>query len=129
VELSWQHSMQRLMVLLFFISMICSEIFIPLLLMLNMNKTKLPISDKEKVREEVQRRISLLSLEEKNKAAQVVSKKLLELNIVQKSTNIILYEALPDELNLKYFIENVQRQHKNIIIITPSGDFSNLPEE
>lgn len=97
--------------------------------MLNMNKTNLPISDKESIRAEVQQRISLLSREEKEKAAKIVCKKLLALVAVQKSTNIILYEALADEISLKYFIEEIHKQDKNSIIIRPSGNYDNVPEE
>jgi len=122
-------SMQPLMALLSSTSMICNEVSIPLLPTLNMNKIKLPISDKESIRAEIKRGTSLLNKEEKEQAAKVVCEKLLALVVVQESTNIILYEALTDEISLKYFIEEIYKQSKNSITITPSGNYNNLPEE
>jgi 5-formyltetrahydrofolate cyclo-ligase len=97
--------------------------------MLNMNKTKPTISDKAKIREEVKKSIVLLNERDKNKAAQAISTKIIGLSIFQKSTTIILYEGLHDEIDLEYVLQEALKQGKNIITITPSGSYLKLPHE
>jgi len=97
--------------------------------MLNMNKIKLPISDKEAIRVEVKRRISLLSGDEWNKAVQSLCKKLLSSSVIQKAQNIVGYQALRDEVTLSLFFELMKAQGKSISIIDSQGNSSCLPSE
>lgn len=126
---SLQHSMLILMAWRFFTFTINKALFILLLLMLNMNKINLPISDKDAIRAEVKQRISLLSEKEKNEVALSLCEKLCNLTIVQEAQNIIGYQALSDEISLTPFLEAVKKQGKNIIIIDSSGHISPLPSE
>lgn len=126
---SLQHSMLLPMELLSSTSMIHNESSTLLLPMPNMNKIKLPISDKEIIRAEVKQRISLLSEEEKNEAAQSLYKKLLDSEIVQGTQNIIGYHALRDEIALTPFLEAVQKQGKDVFTINTRGDYCSLPFE
>ncbi len=75
-----------------------------------MSKTRLPISDKNIVRTEVKRRISILSEEEKNEASQLLCKKLLKLVIIQEAQNLIYYQAMGDEISLTPFIAVAQKE-------------------
>ena len=95
----------------------------------NMNKIKLPISDKVFFRKEAKWRISLLSEEEKSEAAQSLCKKLLRSPIVQDAQNIIGYQAFGDEIALTPFFETAKKQGKNIFTIDSQGYSSSLPSE
>lgn len=85
-----------------------------------MNKIKPPISDKEKIREEVQHRISFLSEKEKEKAAKIVCKKLTRLPEVQNATQIYVYQSFDDEICLDFFIEWSISENKQIFVPFPA---------
>lgn len=97
--------------------------------MQNMNKTKLPISDKATIRAEVKWNISLLNDEDKKAAEQSLCEKLLSSRVIQEAHSIIVYDALSDEIGLDPFIEQAREEGKNIFTIHLQGTSSFLPAE
>ncbi len=93
-----------------------------------MNKTNLPISDKEKLRKEVKERISRLSEEEKHNTSLSLCKRLLDSPQIQEAHNIIGYQALGDEVSIAPFLEEAKKLGKHIFIIDSQGNIPSLPD-
>ncbi len=94
-----------------------------------MNKTKLPISDKDTIRSIVKQRISLLSEEEKSEATESLCEKLRNSSMIQEAQNIIGYQSLNDEIEIQLFLDSMSSKGKNIFIIDSSGNHPSLPTE
>lgn len=69
-----------------------------------MNKINSPTSDKKDYRTTVQKRISLMSLTQKQRESESVSKQLMHIASEKKYETIVGYEAFDDEVDIGLFL-------------------------
>ena len=69
-----------------------------------MNKINPPTSDKKEYRTTVQKRISLMSLTQKQRESETVSKQLIYIASEKKYEIIVGYEAFDDEVDIGLFL-------------------------
>lgn len=81
-----------------------------------MNKIKPLISDKNSIRDEVKRRISRLSEEDKNEASQNICLQLIWLQKIQAASHIYIYQSLRGEVCLNTLIEWALLNKKQIFV-------------
>lgn len=93
-----------------------------------MNKINPPTSDKKDYRTTVQERISLMSLTQKQRESEAVSKKLIHIASEKKYETILGYEAFDDEVDIGLFLTWCRQNGKNISIIPQSTEVFEVPQ-
>lgn len=93
-----------------------------------MNKINPPTSDKKDYRTIVQKKISLMSLTQKQRESEAVSKQLIHIVSEKKYQTIVGYEAFDDEVDIGLFLIWCKQNGKNILIIPQSTEVFEIPQ-
>ena len=87
-----------------------------------MNKTNPPISDKPSARKRARKNITVLEHEEKIKASETICRELKDVIAKTKPQTLILYNPLPDEVDISS-LHSWFKSRGNIITISHDGLF------